>query len=207
MTDTPALLRSLSQSSIRSFVAVPLPGAVQTEIAEAARGLARALPQESIKWSRKPENLHVTMKFLGPVAALRLDALGAAMNGALAAVPRFGFGVRGWGAFPSERDAKVLFAGVDDERGLATVAEVVEAVSARLGFPREPRRFTGHVTIGRSKAGVDARAALAAGATSAFGKVEVTEVHVYESRLGQPGDAGSTYVLRHRVPLSARVAN
>jgi 2'-5' RNA ligase len=199
MTATPSLLRS--------FIAVPLPGPVQTEIAEAVRVLARELPPKSVNWSKKPENLHVTMKFLGPVAVERLDALGAAMNGALAAVPRFGFGVRGWGAFPSARDAKVLFAGVDDERELATVAEVVEAVSERFGFPREARRFTGHVTIGRSKAGVDVRAALATGAARAFGEVEVTEVHVYESRLGQLGDAGSTYVLRHRVPLSARVAN
>jgi 2'-5' RNA ligase len=204
MTDTARPLRSLSQSSIRSFVAVPLPGAVQAEIAAAARALARELPQKTIKWSRKPENLNVTMKFLGPVAIERLDVLGVAMNGALAAVPRFGFGVRGWGAFPSESDAKVLFAGVDDVRGLAAVAEVVEAVSARLGFPREQRRFTGHVTIGRSKDGVDARAALAAGAERAFGKVEVTEVHVYESRLG---GEGSTYVLRHRAPLGACGAN
>jgi 2'-5' RNA ligase len=184
---------------LRSFVAVPLPSALQTELASAAAELARELP--GVKWSKKPENLHVTMKFLGPVAADRLEALGAALADALADLPTFGFVVRGWGAFPSARDAKVLFAGVDDVRGLGAVAEIVETVSARFGFPREQRRFTGHVTVGRSKTGVDARAALASGAARAFGAVTVEEVHVYESQLG---GEGSTYVLRHRVPLHTR---
>src|SRR5882672_5797341 len=137
MTETPALLRS--------FVAVALPGAVRTEIAEAARVLARELPQ--IKWSKKPENLHITMKFLGPVAPERLDALSAALADALSGTPRFSLALRGWGAFPSSRDAKVVFVGVEDDRVLAAVAEIVETVSERFGFPREKRRFTGHVTV------------------------------------------------------------
>jgi 2'-5' RNA ligase len=192
---------------LRSFVAVPLPGAVQAEIAEAARVLALNLP--GVKWTRKEENLHVTMKFLGPVAPQRLDELGAAVGGALAGVPPFAFVLRGFGAFPSPRDAKVVFASVrEDEgaRGLATVAEIVEAVSARLGFLREQRRFTGHVTIGRSKDGVDARAALAPWSDRGFGTVAVDEVHVCESSLGQLPNEGSTYVLRHRALLGAAAA-
>jgi len=196
-----------AEAPLRSFVAVALPDAVRASIAEAAGALARELP--GVRWSRKPENLHVTMKFLGPVEPARLDVLGAALGDALAGVPRFGFTVRGWGAFPSARDAKVIFAGLstlDDARGLAQlneVAEVVDAVAARFGFPREARRFTGHVTVGRSKEGVDARAALARDADRAFGTVEVSEVHVYESRLSTASGEGSTYVLRGRAALGA----
>lgn len=186
---------------LRSFVAVPLPGTVQAEIAEAARALARELT--GVKWSKKPENLHVTIKFLGPVAPERLSALGAALDGALAQVPRFPFGLRGFGAFPSARDAKIVFVGVEEgegARGLATVADVVETVADSFGFPREERRFTGHVTVGRSKEGLDVRAALAPWTDRAFGMVEVDEVHVYESQLG---GEGSTYVLRSRAALGA----
>ncbi len=191
---------------IRSFVAVPLPVTVQAEIAEAAVALARDLPG-GIKWSKKAVNFHVTMKFLGPVAPERLDALGAALDGALADVPRFALVVRGFDAFPSARDAKIVFAGVDgDTRSLAEVAEFVEAVSAGFGFAREERRFTGHVTVGRSNAGVDARAALTAWTGRAFGTVEVDEVHVYESRLAQRRGDASTYVLRHRALLKAAAA-
>jgi 2'-5' RNA ligase len=201
MTETTGAPRSVSQSSIRSFVAVPIPGTVQAEIAEAARALARELP--GISWSKKPENLHVTMKFLGPVALDRLDALGVALDLALIEVGPFDFTLRGWGTFPSARHARVVFAGVEDAGALAVVAEVVEAVSERFGFEREKRRFTGHVTVGRAKgrADVDARAALEGAADRNFGRVSVEEVHVYESHLGR---GGSTYVLRHRAPLGAR---
>jgi len=186
---------------LRSFVAIPLPGAVQLAIADATRELARDLP--GVKWSRKVENLHVTMKFLGPVAGERLDVLGAEMGGALARVPRFGFEVRGFGAFPAPHEAKVLYAGVEDPvRGLGAVAEAVETVAARLGFARETRAFSGHVTVGRSvgKGGVDARVALSPWVGRVFGAVEVDEVRVYESRLG---GEGSTYILRSRAALGA----
>ena len=200
MTETAQLLRS--------FIAVPLPGAVQMEIAEAARALARELP--GVKWSKKVENLHVTMKFLGPVSVDKLDALGVALADALADAPRFAFTMRGWGAFPSPRDAQVVFAGIDEDEGarrLAAVAEIVETVASRFGLPREQRRFTGHVTIGRCEDGVDARAALASGGDRVFGLVSVDEVHVCESQLGRSKDVASTYVLRSRASLGARGSN
>jgi 2'-5' RNA ligase len=193
MTETPP--------TMRSFVAVPLPAAVQTEIAEASHELARELP--GVSWSKKAENLHVTMKFLGPVAVDRLEKLAADLESALTGAPRFEIRLRGWGAFPSARHARVIFADVEDSTELGAVAELVETVTERFGFAREKRRFTGHVTVGRSKerGGVDARAVIEREADRVFGRVAVEEVHVYESHLGR---GGSTYVLRHRAPLSAR---
>jgi RNA 2',3'-cyclic 3'-phosphodiesterase len=110
------------------------------------------------------------------------------------------------GAFPSGRHASVVWASVDDvERGLAAVEAAVEAVAARLGFSREERPFTGHVTVGRAKGGgVDARAALDAFSGREFGGTVVEEIHLYESRLG--GD-GSTYLLRSRAPLRGSGSN
>jgi 2'-5' RNA ligase len=185
--------------TLRSFIAVPLPGAVQAEIAGAAGELARTLP--GVTWSKKPENLHITMKFLGPVAIDRLSAIGAALDEALVDFAPFDVAVRGWGAFPSVRSARVVFASVVDAGALTQVAEVVEAVSERFGFGREKRTFTGHVTVGRAKENVDARDALARVVDQVFGRVRVDEVHIYESHLGR---GGSTYVLRHRAPLNAR---
>ena len=157
------------------------------------------------------ENLHVTLKFLGPVAVERLAEIGAVLADSLAQVSAFEVGVRGFGAFPSERRAKILFAGVGDAGdgagGLGKIAGVVDDVAARFGFPREDRPFTGHVTIGRSKGGVDARRALAPFAGRVFGTARIDEVHVYESQLARRGDAGSTYVLRSRAGLAARAAN
>jgi 2'-5' RNA ligase len=189
--------------TVRSFVAVPLPGEIQSRIFAAAQELARELPPSAgLKWSRKVENLHITVKFLGPVGEEKLTVLGNELAQALAPVPRFRLDLRRMGAFPSAHKAGVVWAGVDDlQRGLATVAEVVEGVGERLGFAREQRAFTGHVTVGRSKGrGVDARAALSAFAGRDFGGTTVEEVHVYESRLG---GEGSNYVLRSRAALAS----
>jgi RNA 2',3'-cyclic 3'-phosphodiesterase len=191
--------------TVRSFVAVPLPGPLQALIFAGAQELARELPQSGIKWSRKVENLHITVKFLGPVPEEKLIALGTELAEALAPLPRFRLELRRMGAFPSVRKASVVWAGVDDAtRGLAAVAEAVEEVGERFGFARERRPFTGHVTVGRSKGrGVDVRAALDAFAgrnVDSFGETTVEEVHVYESRLG---GEGSTYVLRSRAALAS----
>jgi 2'-5' RNA ligase len=185
--------------TVRSFVAVPLPEDVRSRIAAAAEELARELP--GVKWSRKLENLHITVKFLGQVDEQKLAALAAELAAALAPLPRFRLELRRMGAFPAARQASVLWAGADDvERGLAAVAAAVEDVGARFGIERERRAFTGHVTVGRAKErrGVDARAALDAFAGREFGATTVEEVHVYESRLG---GEGSTYVLRSRAAL------
>jgi 2'-5' RNA ligase len=99
----------------------------------------------------------------------------------------------------------VVWAGVDDAgRGLAAVAEAVEAVAERFGFAREHRPFTAHVTVARQKdkrarRGVDVSAPLAAFAGRSFGTASVDAIHVYESQLG--GAKGSTYVLRSRAAL------
>jgi 2'-5' RNA ligase len=186
--------------TVRSFVAVPLPGEIQSRIFAAAQELARELPD--VKWSRKVENLHITVKFLGQVDEAKLTAFADGLAQALVPVPRFRLELRGVGAFPSPRKANVVWAGVEDvTRGLASVAEVVEGVGERLGFAREQRTFTGHVTVGRAKGrGVDARRALDAFAARDFGGTTVEAVHVYESRLG---GEGSTYVLRSRAALNS----
>jgi len=59
--------------SVRSFVAVPLPEKIQADIFAAAQELARRLPD--LKWSRKVENLHITVKFLGQIDETKLAEL------------------------------------------------------------------------------------------------------------------------------------
>jgi 2'-5' RNA ligase len=189
-------------ADIRSFVAVPLPQELQQRVAAAAAELATVL--DGVKWSRKTENLHITLKFLGPVEEGKLAALGEALGRTLAELPRFRIEVRRMGAFPSQRHANVVWADIDDlDGGLAATASVVDRVAAGFGLPPEHRPFTGHVTLGRSKGrGVDARAAFATFAAREFGGTVVDEVHVYESRLGGgPHNEGSTYVLRSRAKL------
>ncbi len=190
--------------SVRAFVAVPLPAPVQAGVFEAARTLARDLP--AVRWSRKVENLHVTIKFLGKVEADRIDGLGAELAAPVGALPGFEIELKGMGAFPAARRANVVWAGVEDRAGgLSRIAETVEEVTARLGIgEREARPFRAHVTVGRCPKGIDARRALDAWREQSFGRVAVGEVHVYESRLG---GEGSTYLLRARALLGRPDSN
>ncbi len=193
-------------TEVRSFIAVALPAAVQERVLAAAVSLAPALPPGAVRWSRKVENLHVTLKFLGNVAIGRLDQLGQALIAGLRGVPPFAIAVRGFGAFPSARTASIIWAGIDDrQQGLERVATIVEQVAASFGFVPETRAFRGHVTVGRARerTNVDVRQALQPWTEQTFGDVAVGEVSVYESRLGREG---STYVLRCRAPLGGNGA-
>jgi 2'-5' RNA ligase len=193
------------QKSIRSFVAVPLSAPVRSAILAAAEGLSARLPE--VKWTRKADNLHVTLMFLGQVQPSLLARFGEALRSALGRHPCFSVELRGVGAFPSPKNAQVVWVGVEDpSRQLAQVARAVVDVAEQLavGDVAEQRRrsFTAHVTIGRaarrSRGAGDVTAALAPWAQRAFGQVLVNEVHLYESITG--GDA-STYVLRGTAAL------
>lgn len=184
---------------LRSFVAVPLPAELQQQLLDGARSLAAELP--AVKWSAKVQNLHLTVRFLGDVSVPMLSVLAGALIEVGAAHPEFALALRGVGAFPDAQHANTLWVGVEDGEGrLARVADSVEAAFERLGMPRERRPFHPHVTVGRCKAGVDARRALVGWRRHLFGTVAVSALHLYESRLG---GAGSTYTLRGRAPLAA----
>jgi len=182
---------------VRSFVAVALPEEVREEVLGAAKGLSGELPE--VRWTRKVENLHVTVQFLGPVVESRIETLAGALAEELAARSPFAMELRGLGAFPDERHATSLWVGVvDPDRRLEGVATSVRRVTGRMGLVPERRAFRPHVTVGRCKRGVDVRLAIEPWRTRSFGVVSVDEVHLYESRLGREG---STYLLRGRAPL------
>ena len=191
----------------RSFIAVSLPPDVRGALTAAMGELRARLG--GVAWARKPENLHVTIKFLGKVTDAHLAALDAAVRRALAALPAFAISVQGVGAFPTAKHARVIWAGIDDASGgLARIAAAVESVAAALNLPQAEREkgthpFRGHITVGRAKPPLDLRVPLAAldKQPFVFGTFPVSEVHLYESRLSP---LGSTYILQSRFALEAR---
>jgi RNA 2',3'-cyclic 3'-phosphodiesterase len=105
-----------------------------------------------VAWVKR-DNAHLTLKFLGGVEAARLDAVATALAGAAGGCPPFHLTVRGLGAFPSATRPRVLWAGVEEGAGeLAGLARRVDDVLVPLGFEREPRVFSAHVTLGRIRA-------------------------------------------------------
>ncbi|MDQ4058058.1 MAG: RNA 2',3'-cyclic phosphodiesterase [Actinomycetota bacterium] len=134
---------------LRLFVAVDVP----TEQREAlAAALApRRSRLEGARWT-KPENQHVTLKFLGWVDSARLDDVSAALGPVGRSHRAAPLSLTGLGAFPSERRARVLWVGLEDPTGLLPrLATATDEALAPLGFERESRAFSPHLTLARLK--------------------------------------------------------
>jgi RNA 2',3'-cyclic 3'-phosphodiesterase len=138
---------------VRLFIALTPPPTVQREVWEAFAPLrARPLP---VKWV-PPENVHLTLKFLGDVAAERQPDIVGALASAAQGTKTIALVVRGAGAFPNARAPRVVWAGIEPDPAIEILADRVERSCAPLGFPPEGRLFRPHLTIGRAER--DARA-------------------------------------------------
>ena len=131
---------------MRAFVAIFPP----PEARRGALAWAKRLPSEDrVRWTR-PENIHLTLKFLGDIRAETLDGIRTALEEVCAEHAPFDAALAELGAFPSARRAKILWIGVGagSER-LRSLAADVDDAFALLGFEREKRPYVPHLTVGR----------------------------------------------------------
>jgi 2'-5' RNA ligase len=130
---------------MRAFVAVELSPAVHERLVAVKRALARH--RAAVRWVRD-DNLHLTIKFLGDVAAGPLETLRADLSAVLRDAVPLAATVHGLGVFPDARRPRVVWVGLACA-GLAAVAAAVDAAAARIGVTPETRPFSAHVTLGR----------------------------------------------------------
>src|ERR1039458_2056675 len=86
----------------RLFIAVTIPEEVKAKIAEAQSELRRALPERSVRWTKR-EQFHLTLRFLGNVDAPRVEALEEALRAACRGFSALWLSARGIGFFPDLR--------------------------------------------------------------------------------------------------------
>ena len=180
---------------MRTFIAVEIDEAVRRRAAQLSRALASALERggdrRTVAWVA-PQNLHLTLRFLGEIDAAAVEAV----KGRLAApleTPAFDVGLSGLGTFPPAGPPRVVWLAVSGgAKGLSDVSVEVDSRLAGLGLPKEERGFHAHLTLGRVKRPVGSRlseAIAAAGAADA-GRCLVDHVTLFESRLAP---SGATY--------------
>jgi len=100
----------------------------------------------------KPQNIHITMRFLGNIHPHMVDSIHKEME--KISFTSFDVEIKGLGAFPSPRYARVVWAGI--QRGADELADVfnqLEPRLLRLGFRPDPKGFSPHLTIARVKTG------------------------------------------------------
>ncbi len=158
-----------------------------------------------VKWVR-PENIHLSLKFLGDVEEAREPELREALRraaGARGEQRPLILQIAGFGVFPDYHRPHVVWAGVTPDPGLELLQHAVEQAFAPLGFPTEARAFRPHVTLGR--AARDARPRDFAGLEAILAgtdfdeTVTVAEVDLMQSTL-QPN--GPVYQVRYHERLS-----
>ena len=138
-----------------------------------------------------PGNLHLTLKFLGTVPETRIDAIVDALTQSGLDLRPFEARIRGLGAFPSGTRPRVIWAGVTDGANeMVELARRVDAALAELGFAREERPFSPHVTLGRvRRPGRDPALTEALGLATVreFGRMRVPGAALMRSELGPRG--------------------
>ncbi len=135
---------------LRLFVAVNLSDECKARLGELLARLKRL--DSSVKWV-PPENLHITLKFLGEVPEGKAEGIKSALEEISRQVAPFEIVIGGLGRFPEKGKARVIWVGVKEgEKELARLAGMVEEAMVKLGFPKERREFVGHITLGRAKA-------------------------------------------------------
>ncbi len=161
---------------MRAFVALNLPDTTRQALWSAIAPLRDLkLP---VKWVR-PDGIHLTLKFLGEIAAARQSEVIAALGRAAHGTRPLPLAIEGVGAFPNAARAKVLWAGVAIEPALELLQHAIEREFTPLGFPTEARTVRPHVTLGRAQR--DARPAAFGGLEAALGALSFAETVVIES--------------------------
>ena len=190
---------------LRLFVAVELPGSWLEALDQAQTRLKRDLePAVRLRWVR-PEDIHLTLKFLGSVLKDDVPALRGALDQSvfMSSQPRLQLGGLGW--FASGRRLRVLWTGVTgDVEPLARLAAQIDHACVALGFATDPRPLAPHLTLARVPEGarvdVDSIEPALRGFRIGRGEgLEVKQIALIQSHLGQAGaryEVLSTFRLR-----------
>lgn len=134
---------------MRSFIAVKISPAQREKLADLIRSLKKS--GTDVKWV-KPENLHVTLKFLGEVDEKGLPNIFDSLEKSLTNEQSFQFNLKDLGCFPNLHRPRVIWVGIEQGiNSLKSLAGLIDDCMLGFGFEKEKRGFSPHLTIGRVK--------------------------------------------------------
>ena len=138
----------MSEQTIRSFIAIELPEAVKTGLQQLQTELA--LPRYSFVKCVAPQGIHLTLKFLGNISAQKVTEITRVMEQASQGVSSFQLQITEVGAFPNMRRPRVVWVGIKGEVDkLVSWQQRLDEGLVPLGFAKEARPFTPHLTLAR----------------------------------------------------------
>src|SRR4030066_1134835 len=134
---------------MRTFIAIELPQELTSKIDQLQAVLRKT--GADVSWV-KPQNVHITLKFLGEVKEEKIEEVYQATELSVKGIRKFQVNLQGLGGFPNMKRPRAIWIGV--EKGKEILAELypkVEEEFYKIGFAKENRSFAPHLTIGRVK--------------------------------------------------------
>ena len=173
---------------LRAFIALTPPTTLQHTVAE----VREAFQSLSLPWRWvAPEQIHLTLKFLGNVPAEQVTMIAQAMAHTIQGQTTFTLRAQSLGCFPHPSRPRVLWVGLaDPSQALVPLNERLTAALLPLGFSPEERLFHPHLTLARVQNGTRSQQLLPilqAYQNRCFGEFTVTQLHLFQSELQRSG--------------------
>lgn len=190
-------------SVIRAFIALDITPAIQNRLKEVSNKFKEQLADISIRWVPS-ENIHLTLKFLGDVSETNLHMLTDILKVEASHHPPFEISVGDSGAYPNNNRPRVLWVGVQAPPELDLLQSGVASEMEKLGYARERRSYSPHLTIGRVGRNVPRKDTLKisevieSNKIGFLGATRIHEVCLYKSDL-KP--SGAVYTRLFTAPL------
>lgn len=182
----------------RIFIAIDISDEARSSISEYIGGLKSRF-HDGVRWEHT-DKLHLTVKFIGQADIETVNKLDAGLSKIGLSHSAFDLTLNGTGAFPSAKNARVLWLGIVQSSTLKSLHSAIEDICFAAGIPREKRAFSPHLTIARIKDYHRTTELAREHLSSTFGPISlrVPRIVLYESKLLP---SGSVYyvVSEHRL--------
>ncbi len=173
----------------RIFTAIDISNEARARTTNYIENLRGEFSQIRVGWERA-EKLHLTLKFFGDVDEEQLTELTVAIEETAKRLSDFKLRITETGVFPSKRNARILWLGVQGEtENLQKLNEILETECEKKGFARERRNFKAHLTIARLRGPRKSKELVERHLENEFKAVEfqVSRIAIYESHLQKTG--------------------
>jgi len=133
---------------MRAFIAIELPATIKDTLSKIQDELKPGLAKAS--WV-KPQNLHLTLKFLGDISPRQLEEIKRIIAEVSRQTISFKIKLDDLGVFPGLRQARIIWIGISQDSLVKHLAGSLKTKLAAIGIAKEKREFSSHITIARVK--------------------------------------------------------
>ena len=192
-------------TQLRAFIALNLPQSIQDSISKETKRLQKLLGDQIIRWVQI-HKMHLTLKFLGNIPNSHVDFLNQILTKISDSNSAFDLQINNIGSFPNLKLPRVIWLGVQSSAGLTSLQKNVDEAVNNLGYEKEARKFSPHLTLGRVHGNLhpnDLQKLRDVLGNFQLGKIDparVDSLHLYQSDLHSEG---SVYTKLFSVKLKA----